>query len=234
MDSPASAATPSPASGSRRRRTQAERSASTRTRLLDATLACLIEQGYARTTTAQIEARAGTSRGARLHHFATKASLVSAAVERLYAGIATRYRAAMSHVAPDADRFRAGFRLLWETYVDKAHAAVLELYVAARTEPELRDHLRELSERHRRLVRQRANEYFPNLAHRDANGLLEALQAALTGLAVERMVHGERVNDERVLDLIERMVKQTFTASDDERPRPADTARKAAPKEDIG
>jgi AcrR family transcriptional regulator len=194
------------------RRTQAQRSASTRSRLLDATLECLVEQGYARTTIAEIEARAGVSRGARLHHFGTKAVLVTAAVDRLYQGIERRYGEAMARVAPDADRFRAGFRLLWETYVDPTHAAVLELYVAARTDRELRETLRELSRSHHQLVRRRANGYFPSLANRDAGGLLETLQAALTGLAVRRMVFGERVHDEQVLDLIERMVKQTFEA----------------------
>jgi AcrR family transcriptional regulator len=192
------------------RRTQAERSADTQRQLLEATLACLIDQGYARTTTAEIEARAGASRGARLHHYPTKAVLVSAAVEQLYAGIAERYDAAMKRVAPDADRFRAGFRLLWATYVDPAYAAVLELCIAARTDPELRTRLRELSERHHQLVRHQANAYFPNLANREANGLLETLQATLSGLALRRLVNGDRGEDEHVLDLIERMVARTF------------------------
>jgi AcrR family transcriptional regulator len=209
MASPSVAATRPP------RRTQAKRSADTQAALLDATLACLIEHGYARVTTTQIEARAGTSRGARLHHYPTKSALVSAAVERLYAGIARRYGEAMERVAPDADRFRAGFRLLWQTYVEPAHGAVLELYIAARTDEDLRERLRELSERHHQLVRRRANGYFPSLANRDANGLLETLQATLTGLAVRRLVHGDRVEDEQVLDLIERMVARTFDAAGD-------------------
>jgi len=194
------------------RRTQAERRADTRAALLEATLACLIECGYAGTTTAGIERRAGVSRGARLHHYPTKAALLSAAVEWLYAEIARRYREAMARVAPDADRFRAGFRLLWATYVDPAHAAVLELYVAARTDDDLRAHLRALADRHHRLVRRRANGYFPALATRDANGLLETLQATMTGLAFRRLVHGEAGHDEQVLDLIERMVERTFAS----------------------
>lgn len=208
-----SPAASTPASPSTPRRTQAERSASTQNLLLDATLECLIEQGYARTTTAQIEARAGVSRGARLHHFSTKAVLVTAAVERLYQSIGRRYAQAISKIAPDQDRFRAGLRLLWETYVDPTHAAVIELFVAARTDAELRETLRELGRRHQQLVRRRANEYFPDLAHHDADGLFETLQAAFTGLAVQRMVHGDRVLDEQVLDLIERMVKRAFGTS---------------------
>lgn len=192
------------------RRTQAERSASTRSRLLDATLECLIEQGYPRATTAEIESRAGVSRGARLHHFGTKAVLVTAAVERLYRRIAERHAAEIARVRPDADRFRAGLRLLWAAWQEPAHAAVLELFVAARTDPELRETLRELGRRHHRLVRLRANAYFPDLAHRDAEGLFETIQAAFTGLAVQRMVHGDAVPDEQVLELIERLVRRAF------------------------
>ena len=64
-------------------RTQAERSATTRQALLDATIACLVEEGYANTTTARVAERAGVSRGAHLHHFQTRSALVAAAVEHL-------------------------------------------------------------------------------------------------------------------------------------------------------
>jgi AcrR family transcriptional regulator len=192
------------------RRTQAERSASTRTRLLDATLECLIEQGVPRTTTAEVESRAGVSRGARLHHFPTKAALLSAAVEHLYERIGARYDEEITRVGADEDRFRAGLRLLWQSYCEPAHAAVLELFVAARTDPELRETLRELGQRHHRRVRKRANGYFPDLANRDAEGLFETIQAAFIGLAIRRMVHGEGVPAEPVLELIERLVDRAF------------------------
>src|SRR5258705_10494928 len=66
------------------RRTQEQRSAATRARLLDATIACLDQLGYSRTTTTEIAERAGVSRGAQLHHFPTKAELVTTAVEHLF------------------------------------------------------------------------------------------------------------------------------------------------------
>ncbi len=65
------------------RRSQAERSASTREALLDATIACLVEDGYANTTTARVSERAGLSRGAHLHHFQTRQALLAAAMEHL-------------------------------------------------------------------------------------------------------------------------------------------------------
>jgi hypothetical protein len=59
-----------------RRRTQAERRAVTRRALLDATLDVLAEVGYGGLTTAQVVARAGVTRGAWAHYFATKTELV--------------------------------------------------------------------------------------------------------------------------------------------------------------
>ena len=62
---------------------QQDRSRLTQRRLLDATVECLIEVGWAATTTTLVADRAGVSRGAQLHHYPTKATLVLAAVEHL-------------------------------------------------------------------------------------------------------------------------------------------------------
>ena len=62
----------------KQRRTQEERTAAMRERLLNATVECLYELGYAKTTTTAIVERAGVSRGAQLHHFPTKADLAIA------------------------------------------------------------------------------------------------------------------------------------------------------------
>jgi len=205
------------------RRSQAERRASTRAALLDATLACLIERGYGGTTTAEVEHRAGVSRGARLHHFSSKARLMAAAMVRLFEGLATRHADAMAQLPPGPGRFHEGYRLLWGVYRDESYAAVLELFVAARHDAELRAALRETSVVLHREVRRRANAFFPDLAHHDADGLLESLQAVMVGLALQRFVFrnddgGTRRGAERVLDLVERMVGRTFGVPVEETP----------------
>jgi AcrR family transcriptional regulator len=48
---------------------QALKSAQTRARLIEATIRCIVKLGYAGTTTPQVAAEAGLSRGAMLHHF---------------------------------------------------------------------------------------------------------------------------------------------------------------------
>jgi AcrR family transcriptional regulator len=67
----------------RRRRTQSERSDAMRKRLIDATLRCLVEDGYAKVTVSAIVRRAGVSRGAHLHHFPSKNALILEAADYL-------------------------------------------------------------------------------------------------------------------------------------------------------
>jgi AcrR family transcriptional regulator len=58
------------------RRSQEARSEDTQRRLLEATVALLLERGYTRLTTSDIARRAGLSRGALTHHFASKEDIV--------------------------------------------------------------------------------------------------------------------------------------------------------------
>jgi AcrR family transcriptional regulator len=63
--------------------TQAERSASTRSRLVAAALELFARDGYQATSTGAILAAAGVSRGALYHHFAGKQDLFAAVFEQL-------------------------------------------------------------------------------------------------------------------------------------------------------
>jgi AcrR family transcriptional regulator len=136
------------------RRTQDERSATTRALLLDATIACLVDVGYAATTTTLIAERAGVSRGAQMHHYKTKTELVAAAVEHLGAGIGQQLedRAARRRRG-DADRLSAAVDILWEGFTTPLFTAWLELAVAARSDAELRAQLIRTGPRVERAVR---------------------------------------------------------------------------------
>jgi AcrR family transcriptional regulator len=123
------------------RRSQAERSASTRALLLDATIDSLVEDGYASTTTTGIADRAGVSRGAQMHHFASKADLVAAAVEHLAAKRAEQLRTEAAQLPAGRDRVTRALDLLWGSHKGPLFHAALELWVAARTDPELRRRL---------------------------------------------------------------------------------------------
>ncbi|XVQ08065.1 TetR family transcriptional regulator [Spirillospora sp. CA-255316] len=55
----------------------------TRAALLQAAVDSLVEDGYAETTLQRVQSRAGVSRGALLHHFASKGALLVAAIHHL-------------------------------------------------------------------------------------------------------------------------------------------------------
>ena len=76
------------------RRTQAERREETRGQLLAAARALFAEKGYAETSTPEIVAQAGVTRGALYHHFADKTALFAAVVEAEHAAVAGGIEAA--------------------------------------------------------------------------------------------------------------------------------------------
>src|SRR5882757_6748142 len=97
----------------------------TRRRILDATVLCLQEYGYAGTTTVRVVERAGVTRGALAHHFASKADMVAAAVGHI---AATR----TSEALPKLERAQQ-----WAMHEGPLFVAVVELWVAARSDPQL-------------------------------------------------------------------------------------------------
>ncbi len=115
-------------------RTQAERSASTKSRLLDAAIECLTELGYAGLTTTEVARRAGVSRGAQVHHFPTKTDLVVAAVGHLFVRRLDEFRKAFANAPPGSDRLDEAIDLLWSMYSGPAFVSWLELWVAARSD----------------------------------------------------------------------------------------------------
>ncbi|AXO34241.1 TetR/AcrR family transcriptional regulator [Micromonospora chalcea] len=117
---------------------QQERSRATQARLLEATVDCLVEHGWSGTTTTVVAARAGVSRGAQLHHYPTKAALVTAAVTHLTERRAAELRAEAAALPSGPQRLDGVVDLLAASFTGPLFAAALELWVAARTDAELR------------------------------------------------------------------------------------------------
>lgn len=131
-----------------------------RERLLDATIACVIELGYARTSTIEIAERAGVSRGAMLHHYPSRAELVAAAIEHLTTRRIAEFVAASSRFADDAALADNIVDLLWSHFESSTFDAVLELSMAARTDPELAQVIHPLERRIDAVIAHWARELF--------------------------------------------------------------------------
>src|SRR3990167_8930260 len=108
-----------PGTAPRAPRTQQQRRDETRGALLDAAVESLIEMGFARTTTLEVQRRAEVSRGALLHHFPSKAELLVAAVDHLAAMRARELKQLASELPEETEvaaRTDAVIGLLWQCF----------------------------------------------------------------------------------------------------------------------
>jgi AcrR family transcriptional regulator len=119
-------------------RTQQQRRDETRRALLDATVESLIEVGFARTTTLEVQRRADASRGALLHHFPSKTELLVAAVDHLAEMRAAELKVLAAGLPDGRSRTDAVLELLWQCFSGTFFQVAMELRTAARTDHELR------------------------------------------------------------------------------------------------
>jgi AcrR family transcriptional regulator len=172
------------------RRSNAERSAATQTRLLDATIECLIERGWAGASTTEIVRRAGVSRGAQVHHYPTKEDLVIAAVEHLVERRIREFQTTFADL-PAAQRTpAAAMRVLYDRCFRATFEPWLELAVAARTDPELHARFVQFESRFFETALATFRQLFPDAAADPtfARIALRLTFAVLEGLATGRMI----------------------------------------------
>ena len=218
------AATPAP------RRTQEERSAGTQRALLDAAVACLIQDGYQTFSTTLVADRAGVSRGAQLHHYPTRASLMAATIEHVFGLLTEEYQRGFAALA-EKDRSAAkAVRLLQAICLDPRHFAVLDLYAAARTDAELRASIVPVAARHRENVIALAGRYFPEAAGDERFRLtLDLLLHAMVGMALSRGFYGEDPGEPALAKLIETLATDAAGVASTPPPRVRAVAN-AAPR----
>jgi len=210
-----------------RRRTQSERSAATRSQLLDAAIECLVAYGYAGTTTTRVAERAGVSRGAQLHHYPTRAELVAAAAEHLFVSLTAEYRHAFERLEADVS-LTAAIELLWSMFDRPSFGAVIELHTAARTDTDLRDCLEPVSAGHTANVGSLAARYFPTLAIDPSRleGVLSLVTNAMHGMVASRLVHGrDPVGEREQLALLVEAVTALVGSAAPARPAASESSR---------
>ena len=178
-----------PITPSRRpRRTQEERSAATRAKLLDATIDCLVDYGYNGTTTAKVAERAGVTRGAQLHHFGSRNDLVIAAVQHLAARRSAEAVEQVGAVRASADPLGALFDLLWDLHEGPLFIASLELWVASRTDPDLRVEVVKFEKMVSRSIAGAVAGVLPSGVDRDLLEFVYTAMDALRGILISGFV----------------------------------------------
>jgi AcrR family transcriptional regulator len=180
---------------------QEERTRLMRARLLEATVDCLVERGFAGTSTTLVSERAGVSRGAQLHHFPTKNDLVVAAVEHLTERRGAELAAAATTLPEGPRRTRAVVQMLGDHFASDVFNAALELWVAARTDETLLAAVAPLEQRVGRETHRLTVELLG--ADESVPGVREMVQATLDlvrGLGLANTISDDTRRRVRILD----------------------------------
>ena len=184
---------------------QAQKSASTRLQIVEAALRCFVELGYARTTTTAIAEKAGLSRGAMLHQFPSKLDIVRAAVEHLHAKRLKAFRKSIDRLARDESRAGKALEAYFEHVRHPMYVAFLELWVAARTDPELAAILAPAQESFEREWYRTAVDLFPEWRDSGENFdvALDLVHYVMDGMAVSFPAHERDPHEKRLLSYLE-------------------------------
>lgn len=180
---------------------QQQRSDKTRRAVLDATVACLMEYGFARTTTLEVQRRAGVSRGALLHHFPSKAELLVATVDHLAGMRGRELKDKALRLPAGAARVDAAIDLLWESFTGPLFAVAMELRNAARTDPELRPVLATTErEVHDRIIHQSRHLFGDDVAGMPGfECAIDITLQLMIGAATSTVVHHEPKSVEQLI-----------------------------------
>ncbi|WP_174280007.1 TetR/AcrR family transcriptional regulator [Sphingomonas bacterium] len=173
------------------RRTQAERSAATRTRILEAAIASLYRHGYGATTTVMVAATAKVSRGAMLHHFPSKADLMLATLAEVMQRSAANFQAAASRIDDAWERYAALPDLRLESALEPAGVAFMEIMVGARSDEAVSERLDEFRVRLAPRPAQRMADWARasgvEVTDRD-QAVSRTVSLAILGLAIQKQV----------------------------------------------
>ncbi|OWK27987.1 TetR/AcrR family transcriptional regulator [Sphingomonas mucosissima] len=173
----------------------AVRSASTRAKLIDATIACLFEQGYAATTTVAVARRARVSRGAMLHQFPTRVDLIIATAEHIVRDQDQRRRALLRSVPRGVERLHAITQVAWETMNEPASLALTEIMLGSRSDPDLSSRIPSVMHD----IEERLNSGPLEVTHdlgitddRAVQAMIRLHLAAMRGLIIEQLFQQDR------------------------------------------
>lgn len=178
------------------RRSNAERSAETQERILEATLECLSEKGYAATSTNEVVRRAGVSRGALVHHFSSKSELVAAAAVHL---VRRRYAATQMHprnLENDDLSIRDRLAIRRRDY-ERWFPATIEFMVACRTDKALSESFAQAMRPYEKNMGQSILEEWPELANHESPLMIQYVTGCfIRGLCLESIVNPESITDQ--------------------------------------
>lgn len=193
------------------RQPQQDRSRATRARLLEAAITCLADLGYHASTVAVVAEQAGVSRGAAQHHFPTRDALFTAALEHVTHVRAEELRRELGAVPGKRPATAEVVELTFSLFTGPLFHAALTLWVAAASEPSLREQVVALEAR----IGREIHRVVVNLLAVDESvpGVREMVQATLDlarGLGLANLLTDDSRRRRRIAAQWARTMEQTM------------------------
>lgn len=185
----------------------ADRRAATRSAVLDATIRAVVKYGYAGATSARIAELSGYTRGAQMHHFDTKAAMVSEALVHLHEN---RMNSSLGELEEASRHGLSAFlQALWETFQNDLFVAAAELRVAARNDEKLQAVLLPAEQKIGRRIQEFVSSALDDGRH-ESQSLEEVsdhIVNVLRGMAFQQMLHPREARAEHQLEVLEEAVR---------------------------
>lgn len=198
------------------RRSQAERSATTRKKVVDAAIAYIAGQGYADTSNAKVAKAAAVSNGAMTHQFASKNDLMAEVVRAAYEKYLADFTAVLESQSPIKAMYAIP-RVLWDLLSGPEGLASTEIFLASRANPELADRLRALYLEFDAISREMmagAMEKVGLVRRGDTDDAHQLVVAAIRGLTIDALYLGNTDYPEGPMKVLVDMYVNHFVAGE--------------------
>ncbi len=141
---------------------QTTKSEFTRESILHAIVECLAEYGYSNLTLGQVARKAGLSKGAMQHHFESKSAAIEAALQFIFQQQLELQQSYVKGPCETQDEVHSRrIDALWDFVQDPSYTAFLEIAMAARTDPHLRELVNTQYRQYRTQARARVGMVMP-------------------------------------------------------------------------
>ena len=149
-------------------------------------------------------------RRALYKHFGSKHQLIAATTAHLFDALIENFRTAIAVDTDDGDRLGRALKSLWNVFLLPELYAVLELYMAARTDESLRQALVPVLLAHRLNLHQEARRLFPEAAekHPSFEQSIDGILATMQGAAMSAAVLPSAIAGQEMAEYLERLCRR--------------------------
>lgn len=200
---------------------QNRRSAATKRAVLEATVQCLVEHGYANTTTQLVADTVGLSRGAMVHHFATRIDLIGAVIDFVFIRmLEMAYGGLQKKDKKQEFDLQKSTELQWSVIKSPEYISYIELNIASRSDAALRVHFDKKARAFDQLWLEKSEELLPYWGgdRSKARFAWNFARATLEGLMINERIVSSVAERKRIRNGLA-IALEAFRTSDIEMPK---------------